>query len=409
MNSTPEYIAGDPRVYGFSYTEGVVPNNVFDAGFGAAVPSSDSAPVVRAGSDGTVSQQAQQQAHQQTQQQVQTSRGAQQQYQQQHMQMLQPAQTAQPLYRPVPTAPLYPPADQGAQAQIPRTAASMPGMPALYPAVPNAGAFAGLDNRPQPPQPPPAHRGPPGYPWQGHPHMAYSKPLMGPDGTSPLHRGGPNLPAYATAPPQPMAYTGAVYPLNTPGVQEQNNGNPLFGGFAGVDLGALDLHLDSEVGDLSGRRADRRAQKAPKSRDARGGNGLWSYRQFANGSIQIVVSNNASLPVGKVITAQSHPRQWNAITAEIGTWQQFIKDRWAKRGQTALTLLEAGTKIAGKRKRRRGKGRRRRRKSAPPPDMPYMPPEEEEAGLPPWAVPAGILAVGGIVLALVLSGRRKKG
>ena len=403
-NTTPSYITdGDPRVYGFSYREGVVPNSVFDVGFGDSVPSSDGAPPVRASTDGTVSQQAQQQA------QVQTSRGAQQQYQDQNVQALQAAQDARALYRPAPTAPLHPAANQNAQAQVSRSA---PSMPALYPGVPNAGAFAGLENRPQPPQPPTPHRGPPGYPWQGHPQAGQPHPLMGPNGTSPLHRGGPNLPAYAAAPQQPMAYTGAVYPLNTPGVQQQNNGNPLFGGFSGVDFGALDDHLDSELGRIR----KPKKEKAPKSRDAQGG-GDWVYRQFADGSIQIVVSRHPSLPVGKRITAQSHSRQWNAITAEIGTWQQFIKDRWAKRGQTALTLLDAGTKVAGQfkgKKKRRGRRRRRRKAAAPMPDISYDTGEDEEEegeGMPPWALPAilGLVALGGLVLVATSRGPAPQG
>jgi hypothetical protein len=197
-----------------------------------------------------------------------------------------------------------------------------------------------------------------------------------------------------------MAYTGAVYPLNTPGVQQQNNGNPLFGGFSGVDFGALDDHLDSELGRIK----KPKKEKAPKSRDAD-----WVYRQFADGSIQIVVSRHPSLPVGKRITVQSHPRQWNAITAEIGTWQQFLKDRWAKRGQTALTLLDAGTKIAGQVKGRKKRRRRRRRKAAAPmPDISYDTGEDEGEGegMPPWALPAILGLVGLAGLAIWASGNR---
>lgn len=393
----PSYITdGDPRVYGFSYSEGIVPNSIFDSGFGEAVPSSDGAPPVRASADGTVSQQAQEQA------QVQTSRGVQQQYQAQNMQVLQSEQSARSLYRPAPTAPMYPAANQNAQAQVSRGA---PSMPALYPGVPNAGAFAGLENMPQPPMPPTPHRGPQGYPWQGHPQAGQPHPLMGPNGTSPLHMGGPNLPAYATAPQQPMAYTGAVYPLNTPGVQQQNNGNSLFGGFAGVDFGALDDHLDSELG----RTKKEKEPKAPKSRDAQGKGG-WVYRQFADGSIQIVVSDSPSLPVGTRLTAQSHPRPWNAITAEIGTWQQFIKDRWSRRGQAALSLLDAGTKVAGQIKGRKKRRRRRRRKAAaaPMPEIPYDTGEDEGEGegMPQWALPAILGLVGLAGLAIWASGNR---
>lgn len=379
-NSTPSYMGvSDPRIYGFS-DQGLVLDDTFSSGFGEAVPSSDSAPPVRASHDGTVSAQAQEQAAQQAAAQN-FQNGVQQEPQ-----------------APMPNGPqpVYGPGQQSAQTAIDRQDQSTP---YLYPGVPNAGAYAGLVNRPQPAQPPARHSGPPGYPWRGHPNMAYSQPLLGPNGTSPMRRGGPNLPAYATAPTQPMGYTGAVYPLNTPGVQEQNNGNPLFAGFAGVDFGSLDAHLDSELGRT-------KKAKQPKSRDVRGRNGKWVYRQFADGSIQIVVSNSASLPVGSRLTAQSHPRQWNAITAEIGTWQQFIKDRWAKRGQTALTLLDAGTKVAGqfKGRRRKKRRRRRRRKAAPSPapDIVYDAGEEDEGeGLPPWALPAILGLVGLAGLAFV--------
>jgi len=382
-NSTPSYMgASDPRIYGFS-DQGLVLDDTFNPGFGGSVPSSDSAPAVRASHDGTVSVQAQEQAAQQA-------------FQNEAPENPQvPVQV--PMQAPAQTGPqpVYGPGEQNAQTAVSRQDQSTP---YLYPGVPNSGAYAGLVNRQQPAQPPARHSGPPGYPWHGHPNTAYSQPLLGPNGTSPMRRGGPNLPAYATAPQQPMGYTGAVYPLNTPGVQEQNNGNPLFGGFAGVDFGSLDAHLDSELGRT-------KKEKLPKSRDAQGGGG-WVYRQFADGSIQIVVSNSASLPVGKQINAQSHPRQWNAITAEIGTWQQFLKDRWAKRGQTALTLLDAGTKVAGqfKGRRRKKRRRRRRRKAAPSPasDIVYDTGEEDEGegeGLPPWALPAllGFLALGGLV------------
>jgi hypothetical protein len=202
-----------------------------------------------------------------------------------------------------------------------------------------------------------------------------------------------------------MDYTGAVYPLNTPGVQQQNNGNPLFGGFSGIDFGSLDAHLDSELG----RAKQPKEEKEPKSRDVQG-RGNWVYRQFEDGSIQIVVSGHPSLPVGDRITAQSHPRQWNAITAEIGTWQQFIKDRWAKRGQTALTLLEAGGKVAEKAK---GRKKRRRRRSAPMPDALPEPltVEEESEGLPSWVLPAvmGTILIGGLIYAVTQQSAPKSG
>ena len=381
-NSTPSYMGvSDPRIYGFS-DQGLVLDDTFNSGLGGAVPSSDGAPPVRASHDGTVSAQAQEQAAQQV---------AAQNFQNGVQAVPQVPQA------PMPNGPqpVYGPGEQSAQTAISRQDQSTP---YLYPGVPNSGAYAGLVNRQQPAQPPARHSGPPGYPWHGHPNTAYSQPLLGPNGTSPMRRGGPNLPAYATAPQQPMGYTGAVYPLNTPGVQEQNNGNPLFAGFAGVDFGSLDAHLDSELGRT-------KKAKPPKSRDAQGGGG-WVYRQFADGSIQIVVSNSASLPVGSRLTAQSHPRQWNAITAEIGTWQQFIKDRWSKRGQTALTLLDAGTKVAGqfKGRRRKKRRRRRRRKAAPSPapDIVYDTGEEDEGeGLPSWALPAILGFVGLAGLAFV--------
>ena len=399
----------DPRVFGFDLNQGLVPNNDHDGGWGASVPSSDggddgggawgaAVPSSDGDAGGVVSSsggsvrpvhappQAAIPAH------------------------TQPQSQPQGLYRPTPSAPLHAPADQNATVAVPRYANHM-----ASGVSPQGGTYAGLENRPQPQQPPQGHpNAVPGYPWQGHPEQGYSKPLLGPDGTSPMRAGGPNLPAYATAPQRPQGYTGAAYPLNTPGVQEQNAGNPLFGGFAGIDMAALDAELAT---DWSGKGRDRRKKnrakrkaaradaKAGKGREVQGKNGHYVYYQYAleGNPIKIVVSGAPSkLPVGTIVR-EGDPR-WSAITAEIGTWADYVLARRKTRVTgTALALTAASNIVAqaagGRRRRRRGRGRARGGvPAAGAEDLTLY--EDDSGGLPPWAVPLGLAAAAGLVLFL---------
>ena len=391
----------DPRVYGFDYTHGIVPNDPFDGNWaGPPVPSSEGEGEVLRMVGGVVRPQAK----------------------------------AQGLYRPVPTQPMYNSQDQTTQAAIPRYAASMPG--AMQTQV---GAYAGLVDRPQPQQPPAAHPSEAEhYPWKGHPSQGYSQPLLGPDGTSPMRRGGPNLPAYAVAPGEPLAYTGAVYPYTTPGVQEQNNGNPLFGGFSGVDFASLDAELGSSWAERkeareirakeraasrkeraaswkksrasrgSSRKERRASRKAKRGRTIRGKDGYYTYYQYASegNPIKILVTADPSrLPEGTIL--QQGDRRWSHITAEIGTWAEFAAERRAHGLDTATEALTAISRMSGGKRRRRGRGRGRVSAYAPPPPgMTFKEEEEEESGLPTWVLPVGLVALVGIVAVFALGGKK---
>lgn len=272
--------------------------------------------------------------------------------------------------------------------------------------VPNEEEMGNLRVQPTPAQPPPAHRMQ-GYPYQGHPQEAQMRPFLGPDGTSPMNRGGPNMGAYAAAPGQPMSQVANVhYPQQMPGTYSPNTGWPSPGAYAGIPYGDAQARQE--------RRADRQAarQESRTQRDVNGSGG-YVYRQFHTGDIQVLVSADPQrLKAGAILTKGSN--RWSAVTAEIGTWESYVKARSERVGSAVGAgvgaAAQAAIGILGKKER---KGRKRRKGApavpgAPMPD-PLLEEVEEEGGVPSW-VPWAAAGVGTIVLvALIFSGKGEKG
>lgn len=180
-------------------------------------------------------------------------------------------------------------------------------------------------------------------------------PFRGPGGTTPLNRGGPNLPAYA---PPIQEAAGGVIPATTawPGTTNQAPVQPStpyaqhyqWAGFGYNDArgmgaphptygGAFDF-LKADPGRKQARQ-QRRAirQSLAQYRDEPGKNGHYLYRQYADGRIQIL---SGPWGEGKMLTSTGqHAAKWRAITAEIGP---FALASGAVTGLTsALTALTA--------------------------------------------------------------------
>jgi hypothetical protein len=239
----------------------------------------------------------------------------------------------------------------------------------------------------------------PGYPWQGHPNQAYSQPFLGPGGTSPLHRSGPNVGAYANAPGVPGAVSGSGYPQAVAGTYVPVPGQPSpFAGYAGFDP-------DADLGDAASRKARRAVRRtAPIVVQGRG----FTYRltygtNGMDGDIVIVVSGEPNaLPVGSVVSKGS--ARWSAIVAEVGTWAA----NKARRRQDTARAVAAGM-VGVTRAATGGRRRRRRRRRRGGGQVVYDPPvddleEEETPGLPPWLLPVGLG-----VMAIVIVMASKKG
>ncbi len=235
----------------------------------------------------------------------------------------------------------------------------------------------------------------PGYPWEGHPKQAYSEPFMGPSGTSPMHRSGPNVGAYANAPGVPGAVSGSGYPQAVAGTYVPVPGQPSpFAGYAGIDP-------DADLGDAAARKARRTARRtAPILVNGAGG---YVYKLFygtngMDGKIEIMVSGEPNvLPEGSIVRRGSS--RWSAIIGEVGTWAD---NKAGKRRATASAIAAGLTSVTqaalGPRRRRR----RRRRRGAPmvyDPNM-YQDEEEPPPALPPWLLPVGL---GAVVLFVVMS------
>lgn len=218
----------------------------------------------------------------------------------------------------------------------------------------------------------------PGYPQQGHV----------PQFTMPMNKGdwntqGVGIPTYSKAIPPMPGSDWRTFPQPTNGDQLDFS-RPQFSAFAG--LGGV-----SEMG------ASREVQAADGYR----------YKQFKDGSIQVLVSANPRLlPPGKVLTAsmsQSDPtnyRRWVAITNEIGAWKDYASARNMK---LLTAVADVGLKQLGKGGKGK-KGRRKRRGGAEvAPVAPVAPVETPVeggfmSGPLPWII--GGVAVVGVVLLL---------
>jgi hypothetical protein len=246
----------------------------------------------------------------------------------------------------------------------------------------------------QPAQPPQGHASTiPGYPWEGHPQIAYSQPLLGPGGTSPMRRGGPNLPAYAVAPETPHAYTGAGYPYATPGTYTPVPGQTPFVGYAGPDLGRS---AEERQAARMSRQMDRqeRRDRAAVARQAQKNqidvtDGPYVYRLYAAGPIRILRSPRGG--VGKIINP-GEPG-YAAIIASVGTFRDNKqRQTFSALSATAEGIAKITEAATGGRRRGRGRGRQQ----APPA---YVPPTEPKR-LPGWVVPA---ATGGLALVFLVA------
>ena len=245
----------------------------------------------------------------------------------------------------------------------------------------------------------------PNYPWQGHPQIAYSQPFLGPEGTSPQTRSGPNVGAYANAPTEPLAYTGGPYPYAAAGTYTPNPTNPSAGAYAGLDLGASREDRQRNREDRQRNRAfdrEERRQQVAMARQAQKNqidvtDGPYVYRLYSGGAIKILVSPKGG--AGTVLNRGD--RGYSAIIAKVGSF----RDNAIRGRQSNITALAQGitavTQAAGGgRRRKRGKGRGRGR-GGPPMNLP-----PESNALPPWVVPAGIA---GVVALTIFLATRKKG
>ena len=282
----------------------------------------------------------------------------------------------------------------GSMVPAPRQEATNVQYPTNYPhqGTTESPDLGELRLEPAGPMPPHGHTVP-GYPWQGHPHQAYSQPFLGPNGTSPMRASSPQfmktengyIGAHAAAPPPPMsATTGA--------------------GYASAPSGSIPGHAPGwpplELGDV-GDMGDLGRTRKPRSREVTGAGGF-IYEQWSDGSVAVAAGPNTSRGAfGVRMTREGNPTEWAAITGEIGTWRQYKRGRSAA---LASTIEEAFATLAPtlQPQRRRGGGRSRSSGApAPPaPPMDYGPPPEEE-GLPKWVVPAAV-AGGALVLGLVI-------
>jgi hypothetical protein len=267
-------------------------------------------------------------------------------------------------------------------------------------AVPSS--MGGLEVVSQPAQPPHGHGNTiPGYPWEGHPEIAYSQPFMGPGGTSPMRRGGPNVGAYAVAPAMPTAYQGAAYPYATPGTYTPNEGQAPFGGYGAVDLDGINERIAAWRAGAPARQEKRQAARQARKNapiDVQGSGG-YVYRLFPDGQIKIMASPKGG--VGNMVSPGMPEHA--AITAEVGTWQQ----NRATARLTGLTAAAQGitaiTQAATGGGRRRGGRRGGRRQAAPPA---YTAPQES-GGLPGWVLPVVGGGIGLVVLWAAFAPRDK--
>lgn len=229
-------------------------------------------------------------------------------------------------------------------------------------------------------------------------YLTNKPPFRGPGGTSPINRGGPNLPAFA---PPLQATAGGVIPATTawPGVTNQSAQQPgtpyaVQYNWAGTGYGEGGQYglfdrfkrTDEEKAEAqAAREAKKAARELARYRDVAGANG-YRYRQYANGDIEILAG---PWGVGKLLTATNNPTKWRSVTAEIGPYKMAAG---ASEGLSTalLALAQMGQQVA-------------------PMLAPGSLEEEEEerpmlrAGIPTWGF---VLGGVGILAAILTMGRR---
>ena len=433
MSASPEFNQNDPRVYGYDYEAGLVPNFAFDGQWGSTqggpVPSSDgNGQVVRLSElQGRGTQQAYDQYEAANE--PAPSLVAQ---LQQSQQVFKEEVAAKPVYQPAPTAPLYklePTAPlyqipEGKQAPGSNFSAGSETFPPNFPAYSGAqtqqaqgayaqhqaqpaapqGEMAGLTWRTMPPAVPAGHAVQ-GYPWQGHKLLGS---FMGPNGTSPMWRGGPNISAHAIAPAAPTDVTGAAYTKNQPGTYVPNNGMTPFAGYAGLDFAGLDATLEG-YGRSARSSINYENPKRGSYRDVAGKGGYF-YRQFEDGRIRIMEKSPklAGTLLYEYDPDPSKRKKWQAITNEIGTWDQYVSERRSGRLEAAGSILSTVGEALGKGKKR-GKRRKKATASASADSAPAMPMDTEEPAseMPSWLIPAALVA--GVVVLYAVSNKGSEG
>lgn len=221
----------------------------------------------------------------------------------------------------------------------------------------------------------------PGYPRQGHI----------PKFTMPMNAGewntrGINVPTYSPALPPMPGSDWATFPQPIDGDQ-LNFARPQFAAFAGLDGfgGIRDIGASREVQ----------------------GQGGYRYKQFKDGSIQVLVSPDPrALPPGTVLrgdTFNADPagyKRWVAITTEIGAWKDYASGRNLK---VLSTIADIGLKQVARAGKRKGKKRKGGAVMAPAPGAPVAPVEEERKGFMdgplPWIIGGSVLVLGVVLLA----------
>jgi hypothetical protein len=288
-----------------------------------------------------------------------------------------------------------------------------------------AAEVAGLTLEEAMPQPPHGHASTiPGYPWDGHPHQAYSQPFLGPSGTSPMRRGSPQFMgsegAFARAPGPPMSpTTGGGYaqapsgsaPGHAPGWPPLELG--------GVNLGALDaalVHGDWGAMDQATRLAKRGKRR---SREVEGAGG-YIYRQYSDGSIEYIAAPTGFTELISTTVTRTSPaaeqEEWSRITSEIGTFKAYRKRRRQQLAQQAGGLLQEVDKSLSRRRKRRKKRKKSRAtlveeldldlSTGPPTDGWFDDEEDDEKELPKWVIPTAVGAGALIFLAVIMSGKK---
>lgn len=227
-------------------------------------------------------------------------------------------------------------------------------------------------------------------PLVAHPTPEYPKVGHEPTFTMPMNKGewnvkGMNMPTYSPALPPMPGSDWANFPQPIDGAQ-LNASRPQFSAFAGLH----GLHGVSDIG---------------ASREVQGAGG-YRFKQFKDGSIQVLVSPDfRALPPGTILrgdTHQSDPvgyQRWVAITTEIGAWKDYASARSMK---VLSTVADIGLKQAGKLGKRKGKKRKGGAVMAPASGgAPVVPVEEEKGfmdGPLPWIIGGSVLVLGIVLL-----------
>lgn len=223
-------------------------------------------------------------------------------------------------------------------------------------------------------------------PLVGHPVPNYPRQGHVPKFTSPMDAGnwnirGVDIPTYAPALPPMPGSDWRTFPQPIDGAQ-LSAARPQFAAFAGYGAATIRNYDKPGIG---------------RFRDVQ--DNAYRYRQFADGTIQILISPRPDLLAPgaflKGVAEDPNYKNWVAITSRIGAWGDFAK----KRGEdilraTATSAIAAASAVS--------KGGRRRRKKATAaamaPASAVVEPEAEEekswlSGPLPWVIGGTVLAV----------------